>query len=50
LLHCEAAAQASAVGDEARELSERRLEVAEGEGARVEDERARVVMLELEAL
>jgi hypothetical protein len=50
LLHREAAAQASVFCDEARERRERTLAAGEGDGARVEDERARVVMLELEAL
>jgi hypothetical protein len=49
LLHGQAAAHANAFGDGARELRERGLEAAQGEGARIEDERARLVMVALEA-
>jgi hypothetical protein len=38
------------MGDEVRELRERGLEASEADGARVEGERARLVILELEAL
>jgi phosphohistidine phosphatase SixA len=50
LLHAAAAEQANAFGDQARELRERRLEAAQAEGAAIEDERARLVMVALEAL
>lgn len=50
LLHHAAASHASASGDEVRELRERGLEASQADGARLEDERARVVMLELDAL
>jgi hypothetical protein len=50
LVHGAAAMQAAEFGDEARELRERRLEAAQADHARTEDERASCVVRELSAL
>lgn len=50
LLHGAAATQANAFGDQVRELRERSLEAAQAEGATMEDERALLIVVALEAL
>jgi hypothetical protein len=50
LLHGAAATQAHAFGDQVGELRERALEAAQAEGAAIEDERARLVVVALQAL
>lgn len=50
LLHGAAARQANAFGDQKRELRERGLEAAQAEGAAIEDERARLIVIALDAL
>ena len=50
LLHGAAARQASAFGDQTRELRERGLEAAQAEAAAMEDERARLIVVALEAI
>jgi hypothetical protein len=49
LVHGEAATQAREFGNDARELRERRLEAAETERARIEDERAEGIARDLRA-
>lgn len=50
MLHGAAAAQANAFGDQVRELRERGLETAQAEGAAMEDERARLIVVAIQAL